>query len=286
MKNKLLMILVAMMVLISTMALADISAVTITAPASNGLYLKNNYVFTGTYTGSSSQNITVLYNETGGGTGLFICADTTVTTPNSTWTCTGTISQLDQCTAHTLVVGAINASGIPSATANRTSIKGDGTDPDVGNYVIFNDITITQDGVNFPHKLYTSLDYSASPTDNCGIASYAVTATKPSGTVVTKTSASGTFPASDFDELGDYSMVYSVTDNAGNTAETSGANIIANVKSKNRDAEQSVIDQVTQTGGSKPNNNMILGMGAAVLVLLLIAAGIVASRSTGKKRRR
>jgi hypothetical protein len=251
MKNIFVILMMAVMMMIPLVSANDvdgITAVTFTTPAASDS-IKGIYTFTGTYTGNSSGNITVLYN-TSYGVAAEICADTTVSATNTTWTCSGDTSAFsDDCSGHTIRALAFNVStgqaNTNTANGSQTGVIFDNTNPTISSYSLdYSDIDVQG-----------STKYTLTSTDNCDTSlTYSSVMTKPDASTVTKTTSSDTYRLTDTDMIGTYTFSGTTTDNAGNTATNTNPSLT--VRGKNNNGAITAAAVVQQQKGQ---NNRFIG---------------------------
>jgi len=236
----------------SIIADENITSITISAPASNDLTLANSYIFSGTYIGNSTTNISILYNNS------VVCADTTVGILDSTWTCTGSLSTITECSALTLTASWNNITGGYKTNATKTGILGDGTNPSISSF--------TSDYKDLVQTIYKEHNYKVSGSDTCDTSiSYSIVLTKPTAVTVTKTSNSSSWTETNLDEVGSYSAVATITDNAGNTATNT---ITFDAKGKRDDETVAMQTGLTQIAKPtfKQSNNLLLFEGIFLII--------------------
>jgi len=238
---------------VGALAEDEISAVTITSPTT-GSYVDDTYAFAGTYTGNSSANVTIFYNDT------FVCADTTVTVANSTWTCSGSLSSISDCTALVLNASAYNTTGTISASITTANIYSDATSPSVTSWV--------SDFEGQYQEIFKDHTYTVVATDTCDTSlTYSVVLTKPDGVTVTKTSSSATWRDTDVDMIGSFSAALTVTDNAGKTDTDT---LTFDVKGGDNDITRVVgQQQIQEQSSSSMFVLLMLGTGVLLIVVLL-----------------
>lgn len=288
MKNKIYLIFSILLVLFSMSIIAvgdasNFTSVTITAPTSTSNSIGGTYVFTGTYIGNSSANISVYYNNSAisQNVPILVCADTTVQTEGTsaspaTWTCTGSVGSFtEDCTGHVLNVTAYSSgnatSGITgNVSATVTTVIWDNTVPTLS--VFDSRYKNSMQEVRKDHEITVTTD------DNCDSATnYTATFLKPDGKFAVNKSALITvksiFRQEDVDMIGQYTAIVTSYDNAMNGVSST---YTFNTKGTNNDANVIITqDSVKKAQG---NNNLLLFGGVAVFLLLAGAIAFIFKR--------
>jgi len=251
-------------------AIADIATITITAPTASQS-IGASYTFTGSYAGNGSHNgsisvgnISFFYNTSVLPASL-ICADTTLSTANTTFTCTGTLSGFAQdCTGHTMYAVVYNENGTNLLNATVTGIILDYTPPTISNFKLDRST----------YGVYDTVKYSFSTTDNCAgttLTSSALMST-PFGKSSNKTGTSGSFVSTILTSPSTgYSAIAHVTDSAGNNA--TRANISFSVSSS---LDKKIKQEVTIAAVNEPIKQVAKTVnytGTILLVVILLSLG-------------
>jgi len=272
-KKYLIPIFALMMLFLCSAAFADennLTSITITAPAASGWLYGSTYTMTASYIGNSTGNITFYYNLTIA-PGTELCADTTITTVNSTASCSANTTKFaDECTGHTIYARYYEVSaGNNLINGTQTTVKFDNTAPVITSFTAdYNASTMKRSKPN---------EYRTSVTDACGgTLQYSVNLTKPDASVVTKattTSSGGMFSGTDNDQIGSYTATVGVSDPASQSS--TSAKILFDVKGDTDAYAQAVgVQQVANVEKASTANNVALYALMFLVIILIISIAL------------
>ena len=253
-------VLIFLMTIVSVFA-EGITSITLTAPSDNA-WIKGTYNFQATYIGNTSGNVTFFANST------TLCSDTSVGTVNGTASCSKDTSSLTDGT-YIIYARAYNSTGSETANDTSTSVKIDNTDPSISSFTIDEEIV----------KKFGRLTYTCSASDNMGTLTYSVVLTKPDGSTSTKTSSSDTFELDDLNIKGLYTIVCTVTDQAGNSDTSSTLDVWV----KSDDEGRTV---VTVSESTKKFGGLMWIVTIVILTGFVILAYWYMESSSPKRRKR
>lgn len=277
MKTKnMLIVLLSMFVLMFCMAGVNaqapwnISSVTVTTPAASATISGASYSFIGSYIGNSSTDCNIsVYVQ-----GVPLCADITLTVPNTTWTCSGSTTGISDSQTAKVYAVAYNGS-VLFANSSVVTVTIDNTAPTTPSITTSRKQTELYDPTGVKVICSGSDAYDTALT-------YSLTWTKPSGKTATSSEYTHIFEVNDLNEVGYYDIACTTTDDGSNSA----TKTLSNEVWISEDGEPIEAQTLKIISGKNTKIYIIGGIAILILGVIGIVIFITANQIMSSKKRK
>lgn len=283
MRNKTLLLLTATLLVTFMYVGLVLGAVNMVTPADNTNSSGSvvlNFTYTNTTDITSPIDANTTFYQLISGTSTAISTSASLTCSSTACWKTATASELTDALSHTIWVSVGNASstGYINSTGNSTSLILYSSTPSCS-------FTLTDDDTNYldPREI--------SPTDGSSVDSlftttYAWTLFDSSNNVqTTDTTSTPSFSGSDFDQIGEFTLALTITDDVYNTATCTNDTIF--VRGNGDDSSSSTVATTTnsqlENQENSRNKTLIIIAIAIAFVMFLSAIAVVIIQMTKKK---